>query len=279
MRVEPLMKSLTILCLAASIAGGPSSAFGQSAGGADQSAALGGSEKGLAIAAEADRRDTGFADYVADVTMVLRNRNNTESRRRLGIRVLEMDGDGDRSLITFSQPRDIEGTALLTYSHKTAGDDQWIFLPAIKRVKRISSTNRSGPFVGSEFAYEDLVSPELEKYTYKWLRDEVVDDQPAFVVERVPAYENSGYSRQVVWYDTAEYRILRIEYYDRKNDLLKTYVASGYRQYMGRYWRPDRMDMLNHQNGKSTRMLWREYAFGTGLTKTDFNKSKLTRSR
>ena len=87
------------------------------------------------------------------------------------------------------------------------------------------------------------------------------------------------YSRQVVWYDAAEYRILRIEYYDRKNDLLKTYVASGYRQYMGRYWRPDRMDMLNHQNGKSTRMLWREYAFGTGLSKTDFNKSKLTRSR
>ena len=188
-------------------------------------------KKGLAIATEANRRDQGFKDYAADITMTLRSGNGSESHRRLGIKVLEGRDDGDKSLIVFSRPRDISGTALLTFSHKKGNDDQWIYLPALKRVKRISSTNRSGAFVGSEFAYEDLVRPEVERYAYRWLRDEAVEGQPAHVVERVPAYRNSGYRRQIVWYDQAEYRILRIEFFDRNNALLKRFTAVDYRKY------------------------------------------------
>lgn len=235
--------------------------------------------KGLDIAIEADRRDSGFSDFVSDVTMVLRNRNGAESRRRMRIKIFETEKDGDRSLITFSHPRDIRGTALLTYSHKTENDDQWIYLPAIKRVKRISSTNRSGPFVGSEFSYEDLVRAEVEKYTYRWIEDGELDGVAVHVVERIPAYRNSGYTREVVWYDRAEFRIVRIDYYDRKKVLLKTYTATGYRRYLDRFWRPDLMDMVNHQNGKSTQLRWQDYRFRTGLSATDFNKSKLQRLR
>ncbi len=195
-----MMQPLATFVLLAALAAMPRLAQGEPA-----------AEKGAAIAIEADRRDSGFRDVVSNVTMVLRNRNNAESLRRMQIKVLEVDKDGDRSLIVFNRPRDIEGTALLTYSHKTRNDDQWIFLPAVKRVKRISATNRSGPFVGSEFAYEDMVRPEVEKFTYKWLEDTELDGEPAFVVERVPTYRNSGYTRQVVWYDSAEYRILKID--------------------------------------------------------------------
>ena len=190
-----------------------------------------------------------------------------------------MEGDGDKSLTVFDHPRDVKGTAFLSYSHATRPDDQWLYLPALKRVKRIASKNKSGPFMGSEFAYEDLSSQEVAKYSYRFLREEELDGRPTFVIERYPQYEHSGYTRQVVWIDQEMYQPLKIEFYDRKNSLLKTLTVSGYRQYLGRYWRPDRMDMVNHQTGKSTTLLWSNYRFRTGLTDRDFDRNALKRAR
>lgn len=236
-------------------------------------------EKGLAIALEADRRDTGFRDFTADMQMVLRNRHGQESNRMIRFRVLETTDDGDKSMTIFDNPGDVKGTAFLTFTHKTGDDDQWLYLPALKRVKRISSNNKSGSFMGSEFAYEDLSSQEVEKYTYRWLRDESLDGQDCFVVEFIPVDENSGYTRRVTWIDQAEYRLQRVEYYDRKNTLLKTLTVDGYGLYLGRFWRAESMQMVNHQNGKSTELIWSNYAFQTGLKETDFSQASLKRAR
>lgn len=237
-------------------------------------------EKGLAIAKEADARDEGFKDFIANMKMILRNKHGQESVRIIRIRTLEVDGDGDKSLSVFDNPRDVKGTAFLTFTHKFRDDDQWLYLPALKRVKRISSRNKSGSFMGSEFAYEDIASQEVEKYTYKWIKDEVYDGQECFVTERYPVDEkNSGYTRQVVRTDKAEYRVLKIDYYDRKKSLLKTYTAKKYQQYLGKHWRSHEMDMINHQNGKSTKLIWSDYKFQVGLTENDFNKNSLKRVR
>ena len=237
-------------------------------------------EKGLRLAQEADARDAGFGDHVADMQMILRNRAGDESVRQIRIRVLEVQGDGDKSLSLFDEPADIKGTAMLTYSHGLEPDDQWLYLPALKRVKRIASRNKSGPFMGSEFAYEDLGSQEVEKYSYRYLRDEpCADGLQCWVMERTPAYEYSGYSRQVVWLDQAEYRPIKTDFYDRKGDHLKTLVWSGYQEYAGRYWRADEMLMENHQTGKSTLLKWSNYRFKTGLDDGDFNKNALARLR
>ena len=236
-------------------------------------------EKGLAIATEADRRDTGFGDFTADLRMVLKNRHGDESSRVIRNRTLEVKGDGDKSLVIFDSPKDVKGTAFLTFTHKTGPDDQWLYLPALKRVKRISSANKSGSFMGSEFAYEDISSQEVEKYTYRWLRDEVYEGQPSFVFERDPVDPRSGYTRQVVWMDKAEYRVQKIDFYDRKNALLKTLTQTKYKRYLEKYWRPDEMFMVNHQTGKSTRLTWENYKFGNGLEDKDFNKNALKRAR
>ena len=203
-------------------------------------------ERGDEIAAEADRRDAGWSDMSAELEMVLRNRQGEESVRALRNRLLEVEDDGDKLLIIFDRPRDVQGTAFLTYTHRSGPDDQWLFLPALKRVKRIASNNKSGPFMGSEFAYEDLTSQEVEKYTYEYLRDEVVDGRPTFVVERVPVDGSSGYTRHVAWYDQEEYRLAKVEFYDRKDELLKTLTYRGYQQYLDQYWRADEMFMENH---------------------------------
>ncbi len=236
-------------------------------------------EKGLAIAVEAERRDSGWGDSRAAMLMVLKNRQGDESVREVRVRSLEVEGDGDKSLSIFDQPRDVKGTAFLSFSHATRPDDQWLYLPALKRVKRISSRNKSGPFMGSEFAYEDISSQEVEKYRYKHLRDEQLDGRDVFVVERYPEYENSGYTRQVAWIDAERYIPLKVDFYDRKDSLLKTLSYSDYRQYLDRYWRADSMLMVNHQNGKSTRLDWSDYQFGTGLQERDFDKNALKRLR
>ena len=235
-------------------------------------------EKGLSIAVEADQRDKGYGDSIAEMLMILRNRHGEESLRRIRLRTLEVDNDGDKSLTIFDSPKDVAGTAFLNFTHKVGDDDQWLYLPALKRVKRISSSNKSGSFMGSEFAYEDIASQEIEKYTYKWLRDEMYNSLECFVIERYPVdRKNSGYSRQVVWLDKEEYRTQKVEYYDRKNAHLKTLTMSGFQQYMEKYWRPAKMLMINHQTGKSTELQFSNYQFNIGLNDEDFNKNSLKR--
>jgi outer membrane lipoprotein-sorting protein len=233
-------------------------------------------DKGLSIVRQQELRDNDFKDFIADLCMVLKNQRGQESRRLLRIQALEVQGDGDKLLTIFDKPKDIKGTAFLTFSHKFEDDDQWLYLPTIKRVKRVSARNKSGSFVGSEFAYEDISSQEVEKYTYKWIRDEVYQGQECFVIERFPLdKKNSGYIRQVVWIDKREYRNLKIDYFDRKDFLLKTQTFTEYEKYADRYWHANEMKMVNHQNGKSTDLLWSNYTIGVGLDEKNFTKSRL----
>ncbi len=234
---------------------------------------------GLKIAMEADIRDTGFQDYTADVKMTLKNKQGDVSIRNMRYKVLEQQQDGDKSIVIFDTPKDIKGVAALTYSHKTTPDDQWLYIPELKRTKRIATVNKSGPFMGSEFAYEDISSEEVEKYNYKYIKDGTHNGEACFIVERYPVDPYSGYSKQIVWYDKSEYRIQKIEYYDRKNSLLKVRNNHDYRKYAGKYWRPDKSSMENLQTGKSTDIEWRSYKFRQGLNDNQFSVSGLKRLR
>ncbi len=238
-------------------------------------------EKGNEIAAEWDLRDQGYGDSISTMEMTLVNRHGQESSRAMRQKSFEMPGldVGDKSLTIFDKPRDVKGTAFLSFSKILEADDQWLYLPALKRVKRISSKNKSGPFVGSEFAFEDLSASELKKYTYKWLRDEPCGDSECFVLEQTPTYENSGYTKTVNWYDKEEYRQQKVDFYDRKDSLLKTLVYSEFKQYLNKHWRAHKMEMVNHQTGKKTYLNFSKIEFQTGLTDKDFNKNSLKRAR
>jgi hypothetical protein len=236
-------------------------------------------EKGLEISREAIKRDTGWTDNTADMMMYLRNQQGQESIRELKIKSLEQESDGDKSLTIFKKPSDVKGTAFLSFSHPVDADDQWLYMPALKRVKRISSSNKSGPFMGSEFAFEDLSSFEIEKYQYNYSGDESLNGLDNFIVEQFPVDKNSGYTRRLVWIDKEAYRVQKIDFYDRKDTLLKTLAYTDYQQYAGQYWRADTMNMTNHQNGKSTELKWSNYAFKNGLKERDFDKNALKRIR
>lgn len=236
-------------------------------------------EKGLAIAKERKSRDLGWGDSSSTVIMTLRNSQGEESIREMRMQSLEVADDGDKGLTIFDKPRDVKGTAFLTFSHVDKSDDQWLYLPALKRVKRISSRNKSGPFMGSEFAYEDLSSFEIEKYSFKFLAEETLNGVETYKIEQIPTDKNSGYTRQVVWLDKEHFRGQQVDFYDRKKSLLKTLTFSDYKLYLDKYWRPMTMNMVNHQTQKSTELNTTSLEFKTGLKDSDFNKATLKRAR
>lgn len=236
-------------------------------------------EKGLEIAKRVADSDFGWGDSTANLKMTLRNQQGEESVRAIRLKNLEVQGDGDKSMSIFDTPKDVKGTAFLSFSHSVKPDDQWLYLPALKRVKRISSGNKSGPFMGSQFAYEDLASFEVEKYNYKYIRDEKVNGINTAVVENYPNYKHSGYKRQIVWIDLARNIPLTIEYYDRKNDLLKVLTFEDYKQYKDKYWRAHKQTMTNKQNGKMTLIEMSDFKFALGLKPKSFSKNALKRAR
>ena len=258
-----------------------------SANGQDSPATL----RGLEIFQEADRRQSGFQDMLVNLTMVLRNRKGAAVERELDLKQLEVPEGGDRLMVVFNTPKAIRGTALLSHGQLTREDDQWLYLPALKRVKKIASRNRSGPFLGSEFSYEDLSTQEVVKYSYQFLREEACgdqDEQSCLVVERRPGPNlYSGYVRQVFWIDSEHFRTLKVDYYNRGDRLTKTLVGSDFQQFSvggedakRTLWKTGHMMMTNHVTGKSTELKWDNFKFGSGLSaERDLSTTSLRRVR
>ena len=184
-------------------------------------------EKGVRIATELSVANDGFVGERSQVEMVLINAHGDRTVRKMINEIREKEGDGDQSISTFLWPADVKGTRMLTWSHKTGDDDQWLYLPALKRVKRISSRNKSGAFMGSEFSYEDLGSQEVEEFHHKFLEDTQVDGRDVWKLERVPVSKRSGYSKEVGYFDKEYMNPLRIEYYDRKGRVVENRHLRG----------------------------------------------------
>ncbi|MCL1051027.1 outer membrane lipoprotein-sorting protein [Shewanella abyssi] len=242
-------------------------------------------QKGYAIASVVEQRDQGFTDSRAMLTMELYSKSGAKTTRKLDISVLENEIDGDKSLIKFTFPADINGTALLTHPAKSASDEQWLYLPEVSRVKRIGSRNKAGAFVGSEFSFEDMTNKDLEDYSYNYLFSQPCEliaasaaefaGKQCDVIERFPVDKHSGYSKQELWIDNQDSKIIQIKYFDRKKSLLKVFSASGFKLYQDKYWRPDLVQMKNVQTGKATILSYQNIIFASGLTEQDFHRSAL----
>lgn len=235
-------------------------------------------QKGTRIARMADQSDDGYGDLVVDGEMILKTSRGQQSKRRFTTKTLEERGStGQKTILEFDWPGDIRDTALLTHSYDGRQDDQWLYLPSVGRVKKVTGSGRTGSFVGSEFAYEDMVDQDAGNYSHTWLTDDrcPTGQGQCHVVARVPKYR-SGYSRQVAWIDTSAYRYQTVQFYDRRGQLLKTLTFAGYRKHKGRFWRPSRMVMVNHLTGKSTTLNWSNYRFNVGLSASEFSRHALT---
>lgn len=237
--------------------------------------------RGLAIFREIDRRhNQNYADFSVALTMrLMRSAQAKPVVRQLRITQLEQDS-GDRVMVVFDAPAAIRGTALLTHAHLQRDDDQWLFLPAFQRVKKITTSNKSGAFVQSEFAYEDLSVPILSKYSYRYLDQQPCGQQQCYLVERRAAGFSSGYGKELYWVDQTAYRIHRVEYFDARERPLKTLTLDDYRAYSPLLWKPHQMLMTNLRSGRKTELLWGDFQFAQGLqAERDFSVAALRRRR
>ncbi len=233
----------------------------------------------LDIAKKVKESSSGYESSRSVIEMVLIDQAGNRSVRVMHSMALEnqdkLDGDGDKSLIEFKTPLDVKGTKFLSHEKIEKNNNQWLYLPALKRVKRITSRNKSGSFMGSEFSYEDISSREPLKYTYSEnLKKVDLNNIKTYKFERYPKDEHSGYSRHVVWVDAKRFVILKIEYYDKKKELLKTSKFEGYENMNGTY-RGSEISVVNHQNRRSTTLEYLEDEIHLSLSERDFSKRAL----
>lgn len=236
-------------------------------------------DRALTLMARSLASDDGYANSISQHVMRLQDRSGRISERRLELRTLEHTAiQGERSIIIFHEPFDISGTALLSHARGVEDDLQWLYLPSLRRVKRISGANRAAPFVGSEFAFEDLAPQELAKYEHTWLKEEQFKGLACDVISRVPKYTRSGYSKQHVWIDRDDHQMRKIAFYNRAGQLHKSLLLSDYSLHQGKYWRPHTLHMENHVNGKQTQLELKSIEFGLDLDRLDFEKARLDRT-
>lgn len=229
---------------------------------------------GEEIALEAQRVNRGFVGERSALTLVLINAQGERTERRLSLELREDEEDENQSRIDFDWPDNVRGTVLLTHAHESGDDEQWLYLPSAKRVRRISAGHKTGAFMGSEFTYEDLTPPVLSKYTHERLADTDFEGTPCFQIERRPRGEGSGYSREVVRLDRERLVPLSIEFYDRKNELLK---VAFYRDYaaFGSYHRAGLIRMENRQTRRASELRASGRELGLTLDRNRFRSQAL----
>ncbi len=208
---------------------------------------------GLELAEYADRFDTGWTDVYSKAKMTLSTADGQSITREITQMALE-GPQGNKSLIRFLAPADIRGVTALVHEQANAPDDNWLYLPSSRRVRRISGANRTASFQGTEFTYEDLSSLSIERYAWTFVRDGDAAGQPVFELDAKPKDPNSGYSRLHVYLHREHFRVERIDYYDLAGRHLKTLTGSNWQHPHERFWRPQKLDMYNQQTHKRTLM-------------------------
>lgn len=169
-------------------------------------------------------------------------------------------GETEKRLIRFVAPADVKGTGLLTYDYETKTDDMWLFMPALRKTRRIVASDKAKSFMGSEFTYADVTPPSVQDFTYVLLGSEVVGGTDCWIVEATPKTEDiaeeNGYSKRKTWIGKSDYVFRRTQYYDLSGELLKELTVHKVEKVdpKNNRYRPMHMTMENKQNGRSSEM-------------------------
>ena len=244
-------------------------------------------DKAQAVLVDLGKKNGGYKDMRSDVEMSIKDASGSEVKRHFHIDVLEKQAqdDGDRSLLTFDSPADVKGTALLSHAQPGGDDEQWVYLPSSKRVKRIAQTasSKSGAFMGSEFTYEDLTGADARRYNWSFVGTESCNGVTCAKLEATPKDGSSAYARRIVSIEIGQERVQSVDFFDRSGALLKSLHYGNYAQVAGAggssYWRASSWTMDNKQTKRTTVLSFSAMKVGTGLSAGDFSSAKLDANR
>lgn len=224
-----------------------------------------------------DERPRG-QDQVSSATWRLVNKSGRERVRETRLYRLDPPGEEEvrsKWLVVFDTPRDIRDTALLIWSaaEPEAADHQWLYLPGLRKVKRVATGDRGASFMGTDFAFDDLTERAVDEDAHTLLRTEEVNGSLQHVIESVPRDENSPYSRRIQWVDAETWTVRRIEFYARNGRLEKTLEAEW--QAVDDVWAWKRLEMANLRTGHRTVVEVDEVETDTGLGDDIFSENAL----
>jgi len=228
------------------------------------------------------REATAIQDLTGELTYTNISKTGRTQTRTLKQYILCTDAEEYtyNLVLEFTSPQDVSGTATLTIQHAGKDDDQWLYLPVLRTSKRISPNKKSDRFMGTEITYEDLsgyLSEPLEDYSYTMVGEEAVEGRQAYLIEALPrAGVKTQYAKRRLWIDQQTHLMLRTEFFDQKNTLLKTYVASDIRSVgAGKHVRAHRVVMHNVQTGNRTEVSYRNFAIDQQVQEEIFTKTWL----
>jgi Outer membrane lipoprotein-sorting protein len=209
------------------------------------------------------------------------SRSGATKERKLVRWVLTGTGDLDKILVRFLAPRDVENTGLLTWEAKDGNDDQWLYLPAIRKPKRIAASGKKNRFMGTDFAYEDLRPEAVSVHRYLVVGSEAVDGADCWVVEATPATErqagDSGYSKRRLWVRKDHHLTVKREYFDKQGKLEKVETHRKLVNVAGTVWRANEIEMHDVQQGTRTLVTVESRAVNRGLKDDFFTETELIR--
>jgi outer membrane lipoprotein-sorting protein len=236
-------------------------------------------EKGLAIVRQVEVQNSGWEDEVMSLSMDITDSDGQKDSLYIRWRVLEGDKEGELALAIVRMPTELKGSIILSQTNVSQGDSYWLYDKKTKKLDKVSSNNISASFLGSDFAYEDLTSQEIGKYTHTFLREDVLDGRRCAVIEKVPSYHYSAYSKLDVWIDILHYIPVRIDYYALDGELLKTLSFSKYEKYRHTFWRSKIQLMEHKKSGRKTQVQWGNRSFANQVSADQFLPQHLNRLR
>lgn len=220
-------------------------------------------------------------DEFNNMSMKLINSRGQQRNRKVEYYRKTDANDNDKVLMRFLEPADVKGVGLLTIEQDTLDDDQWLYLPALKKVRRISSSDQTDTFMGTDFTYEDIRSEKLDKHQYSIRGSETIDGHDCYVVEALPATKQqkkeSGYSRREIWVRKDIFLAVQTKYYDRKGDFFKLEVGKDFVEVAPNIYRPNFLEMKNFQTNHTTQLLFDNRRINQNIDDKVFTERELSR--
>jgi len=220
-------------------------------------------------------RPTG-EDQTSDLAMTLINKSGDQRVRKIKQFTKDL-GNVEKSIMFFLSPADVKNTSFMNWAYDSdQSDDQWIYLPALKKTKRISSDSKSDYFMGSDFTYDDLGDRKLEDDTHKLLREETMEGKECYVVESVSKDEDYMYTKTVVWVNKSNFIGVKKEFYDEDEDLLKVLAIKEVEEISG-IWVITNSEMKNVQKNHRTTIILSNIQINTGISESKFTERMMMR--
>lgn len=221
------------------------------------------------------------ADARGEMTMTLSNADGEQRMRKLvSMTKLKPDGVDNMRVLRFLAPADIKGTVTLLIEQSGQDDDMWIYLPALKKTRRLVSDNKRDSFVGSDLTFGDIIGHKPDDWNHALLREETLDNRPVYVIESLPKNDtvkgNIGYSKRVTWVDKENHTALKTDYWDESGAPLKTVYVSDVRSAgAAGHWQFMHLEAANTQSGHKTVLHFDSYKANQDLGADIFTPSYL----